>query len=43
MEFCYFANLMQLVFVNFLPDNQFVWFMVWCSDSGVVALGAILL
>jgi hypothetical protein len=42
MEFCYFANILSLIMIYFYPEDKNVWYMVYTSDSGVIALAAII-
>ena len=42
-EFCYFANFLSVIFFVFYPNNKNVWFMIWASDCGILALAMVVL
>lgn len=43
LEFCYFGNVIQLVFLFFAPKNERVFFMMFGSNTGVISLAAVFL
>ena len=42
-EFCYFANYLSIIFFFCFANNKYVWFAVWTSDCGVIALAMVFL